>query len=130
MIAYKPVGLRPAYYSDEGALKLGRIIPSSSQLGQYNISPGMVKGVGGTALIVALALSAGATWVGIRTGLKERGFLSITGWVVGVAGALTGLAELTGLVALAAVPVTGITIPAPPAPVIAPAPGGATVTAR
>ena len=46
---------------------------------------------------VSLALTAGGTWVGIHTGLKERGFLSFTGWTVGI---LSGVGVLTNLASL------------------------------
>lgn len=44
---------------------------------------------------------AGSAWVGIRTGMKESGFLGVAGWGVGVMGALTGLLGLTCLLKLA-----------------------------
>lgn len=64
--------------------------------------------------LVALALSAGGTWIGVRTGLREKGFLSVTGWAVGVASALTGLTSMGILAALPFVP-TSVATPATPA---------------
>jgi hypothetical protein len=55
-------------------------------------SLGIVVGLGYTVV------SAGATWVGIHTGIKEKGFLSFTGWTVGV---LAGLSSLLTLATVA-----------------------------
>jgi hypothetical protein len=55
-------------------------------------SLGIVVGLGYTVV------SAGVTWVGIHTGIKEKGFLSFTGWTVGV---LAGLSSLLTLATVA-----------------------------
>lgn len=61
--------------------------------------------------VIALALSAGAAWLGIRTGLKERGFLSATGWAVATGSVLTGLTSMGLLAALPFVPASAATAP-------------------
>lgn len=69
-----------------------------------------VAGVG----LVALALAAGGTWIGVRTGLRESGLLSVTGWAVGVASALTALTSVGVLAALPFMP-NAVATPASPA---------------
>lgn len=54
--------------------------------------------------VVALALAAGGTWLGVRTGLREDGFLGFTGWAVAVGSALTALTSIGLLAALPFVP--------------------------
>lgn len=60
-----------------------------------------VAGAAGLGMVVGLGytvVSAGATWVGIHTGIKEKGFLSFTGWTVGI---LAGLSSLLTLATVA-----------------------------
>jgi len=61
---------------------------------------GKVAGVGMVVGAGVLALSAGTAWVGIHTGVKEKGFLSFTGWTVGVLAGLGGLLTLTTIAGL------------------------------
>ena len=46
------------------------------------------------------AVSVGAAWVGIHTGIKEKGFLSFTGWTVGILAGLSGLFTLATVAGL------------------------------
>ena len=69
-----------------------------ARLAQAN---GSEKAAAAGLLLGNLALAAGGTWVGLTTGLKQKGFLSFTGYVVGVVSALGGLTTLLGLGALA-----------------------------
>jgi len=98
---YHPAGRRSTYESP------ARLAQTADDVKKAKTQ---VAGVG----LVALALAAGGTWIGIRTGLRESGFLSLTGWAVGVASALTGLTSVGVLAALPFVP-GSVATPASPA---------------
>ncbi len=66
--------------------------------------------------IVNLALSGATTYVGLWTGMNQKGVLSIAGWVVGIAGGLSTLMKLGDVASAAAGAVSA------PAPATAPAP--------
>jgi hypothetical protein len=59
-----------------------------------------VAGMGMAVGVGVLAVSAGTTWVGIHTGIKEKGFLSFTGWTVGILAGLGGILTLTTIAGL------------------------------
>lgn len=44
-------------------------------------------------------VAGAAAWAAIRTGMKEKGLVSLAGWVGGVGAGLAALTGLTGLVA-------------------------------
>lgn len=44
--------------------------------------------------LLGLGWTAAGTWVGIRTGMKGSGLLSVAGWVAGIGSALAGLTIL------------------------------------
>lgn len=44
--------------------------------------------------LLALGITVGGTWVGVRTGIKEKGFLSLTGWTVGI---MSGIGVLSNM---------------------------------
>ncbi len=93
MITYQPVVFRPAY-SMYHRPALGQAVQPPPI---PNVTPATVKTVSGLMGTALIALSAATAWVGIRTGMKEKGSLfGVTGWVVGVAGVLSGLFELVG----------------------------------
>ena len=94
MITYQPVVFRPAY-SMYHRPALGQQAPPP--VVAPNVTAGTVKAVSGVMGVALVTLSAATAWVGIRTGMKEKGSLfGITAWVVGVAGVLSGLFELVG----------------------------------
>lgn len=95
-------GARPIYRGPSS--RLAQATASSSDMTKAKTQ---LAGMG----LVALGLSAGATWIGLRTGLREKGFLSITGWTVGVASALTGLTSLGLLAAIPFLPAVPVTTP-------------------
>lgn len=98
-----PLG-RPQFAPGRTRMAIHRPIRMASRpapiarLAQAN---GTEKAAAAGLLIGNLALAAGGTWVGITTGLKQKGFLSFTGYVVGVVSALGGLTTLLGLGSLA-----------------------------
>lgn len=108
-------GGRPAYRGPR-SLRMGQTTTASAA--DMTKAKTQLAGMG----VVALALSAGGTWVGLRTGLREKGFLSIAGWTVGVAAALTGLTSLGLLAAIPFLPAVPVTTPVTVAPAPAPAP--------
>jgi len=99
--SYHPVVYRPAYST--------MYRPSLGQQPEPNITPGQVKAAAGIVGLGMLALSSATAWVGIRTGLKEGGsFFGVAAWVVGIAGALSGLFELIGMTSVLAQPSAAI----------------------
>jgi hypothetical protein len=79
-------------------MRMGQRPAPHARLAQANAA---VKAAASGLLLGNLALAAGGTWVGLTTGLKQKGFLSFTGYVVGVVSALGGLTTLLGLGATA-----------------------------
>lgn len=116
MFAYAPGGLR---------LQPVSIVPGYRGLGQAVIPPtpppplppsafiqpvrSVAEGIAGiarTGMAVGagmVILSAGAVWVGIHTGIKEKGFLSFTGWTVGVLAGMGGVLTLATIAGLGAI---------------------------
>lgn len=77
-------------------------------------------GKGGTMRTIDAALDSalfgGIAYLGISTGLKEKGTtLSVVGWVVGVMGAAKGLLSLSRLFMMATEPAPVPAAPLPPA---------------
>ena len=89
--AWRPEVLAPMTYK-----------PSAS-IGQAPPSVAAAVGAGVVAGAVSTAIGAATAYVGIRTGAKESGFLSILGWIVGVGGGLFALSSLAATVMLAVV---------------------------
>jgi hypothetical protein len=54
--------------------------------------------------LAVTTLSGAAAWVGIRTGLRDSGVVSIAGWAVGLAGAILGLTTILGTAGLLMTP--------------------------
>src|SRR5579871_5123620 len=59
-----------------------------------------VAGMGMAVGVGVLAVTAGTAWVGIHTGIEEKGFLSFTGWTVGILAGLGGILTLTTIAGL------------------------------
>lgn len=89
MIQYKPVAYRQAAKHPIRRHEVGQITSQEAR----NLT------VGG--LLLDTAFSAGATWVGINTGVRTSGLLSILGWVVGIGGGLRTIVDLVGLASVA-----------------------------
>ncbi len=95
MITYQPVVFRPAYSMYHRPV-LGQQTPPPAAV-PPDVTAGMVKTVSGVMGAALVTLSAATAWVGIRTGMKEKGsFFGVAAWVVGVAGVLSGVFELIG----------------------------------
>lgn len=47
--------------------------------------------------ILRLVYHAGGTWLGIRTGLKEKGVTSTIGWILGVGMGVAGILDVVSL---------------------------------
>lgn len=95
MIAYKLAPFRLGRQWLRPDLSLSQAAPPSADV-KAAAATGLLA-LGGVALI-ELGITAGGTWVGIRTGLKEKGFLSFTGWVVGITSGVGALASLAALI--------------------------------
>ncbi len=117
MLSYAQSGLRlqavrlvPRYLGQGGAPfpptppPITPPIPPAAPLSDLLPKKEIAQAVAGAANMgIAVGLgytvvSAGVTWVGIHTGIKEKGFLSFTGWTVGV---LAGLSSLLTLATVA-----------------------------
>lgn len=83
MIAYRPHVRLPAYQLP--APRAQAPVLAGPQLGQVWNSIGPVPS------LVGAAIGAGSAWVGWTVGKEKRGFLSVTGYVVAVVGALGAL---------------------------------------
>lgn len=94
MISYHPVRLAQAAVPRLSPMP---IVQAPAANGPPSASGNLLT-LGGIAL-VALGIAAGGTWIGVRTGLQEKGFLSLTGWTVGVVSGVAALANLATLVA-------------------------------
>lgn len=106
MYAYQPVLRRPSYAP---RYQPPAVAQTKASLGQA-LSPserGLVIAGG----LLGTAISAGVAWVGIATGMREKGFLSALGWGVGVLFGLRSVITLgttalvgTGLLSAASTP--------------------------
>lgn len=77
---------------------------ASRRLGQEAPTGSQIKTAGVGLGLLSTTLSGAAAWVGLHTGIKESGILSIAGWVVGVTGAIMGAMSFFGTVGLLLTP--------------------------
>lgn len=111
MFAYAPVALRPVRLAprfgvlgQQGSLPTGPaprppILPPMAKIAVLDTisslaGQGMLYGAG------MLLVTGGTAWVGIHTGIKEKGVLSFTGWTVGILAGLGGVLTLTAIAGL------------------------------
>lgn len=87
MIVYKLASYRPPAFR-----------PPRMCLGQ---SAGTVRYTGLGLSLIMTTLGAAGAWVGIHTGVKEKGWLSAAGWTMGVVGGLFGLISFLGAAQMA-----------------------------
>ncbi len=94
MITYQGIPYRPHY-----ALPVAGPVARMAQANEVSDRPfrpltaqeiGIVLAAGTAHLILAAATG----WVGIHTGIKSKGILSIAGWVTGVVGVLSSVGSL------------------------------------
>lgn len=64
-----------------------------SDLGQSKVG---IAAIGALPLLLGGALGAATAWVGFSTGSREKGLLSVSGYVIGALGALGALSGLVG----------------------------------
>lgn len=94
MITYRPPAYKPPAYRPAPPRKLGQEAPTGAQIKTAGVGLGLVS----------VTLSGAAAWVGIHTGMKEQGILSIAGWLVGVTGAILGGTSFFGTMGLLLTP--------------------------
>lgn len=94
MITYRPAAYKPPSYRPAPPRKLGQEAPTGAQIKTAGVGLGLVS----------VTLSGAAAWVGIHTGMKEQGILSIAGWLVGVTGAILGGTSFFGTMGLLLTP--------------------------
>jgi hypothetical protein len=70
-------------------------------MSQAPAMPALTPGVKAIALTIAIAMGAATAWVGLDTGARRTGLLSILGYVVGIGGGLSAAIDLVGLGAVA-----------------------------
>lgn len=122
MIGYQPVALRlghtPNFYPVPGGLNVTARLAQNDPLTKAKAKS--VLAASAVVGLTSLAITAGGTWVGIRTGIKEKGFLSFTGWIVGIASGLGAAANL-GVLAVSLAALVGLKdLPLPEAPAASP----------
>lgn len=74
---------------------MAQAVPASSAAA--SASPAIPMGVKAFALTFAIAMAGATAWVGIDTGMRRKGFLSILGYVIGAGGALSGVIDIAAL---------------------------------
>jgi hypothetical protein len=99
MFPYKAISYHPANMLSARRMPLGQL------------TPGQEKAVAIGGSLLSGAFSGATAWVGIWTGQRATGFLSVLGWVIGIGGAIGAGLSLIEAALLA----TG-TIPVPPLP--------------
>lgn len=113
MMATRTMPLRtgnPLFYSGDRPVFRGpsrRLSQGTPSAAEMTTAKRQLAGMG----VAAMAIAAGGTWVGIRTGLREKGFLSVAGWTVGIASALTALTSLGILAVIPFIPSVPVTTP-------------------
>lgn len=103
MFGYRPVLLPEVRLAGAGRelIAFAATAPSSA-LSQGTPYPSKGEAAALRGVLAAGILFGGAAgYVGIRTALKERGWLSAAGWVSGIGGTLIGLFNLVTLGAVA-----------------------------
>lgn len=86
----------PAFRPNELPTVLGQpVVAQPFILGQtFDEILGMPASCGD---ILRLAYHAGGTWLGIRTGMKERGVTSTVGWILGVGMGIAAVLDIVSL---------------------------------
>ena len=91
MNAYRPAAYRPTQYRAPFMAQ----VPAVVQTAPVPATAPMAIPEG----LLWTSLAAAAAYAGIRTGMKEKGFLSVVGWAGGIAAGLAALTGLTGVIA-------------------------------
>lgn len=92
MITYKLASYRPVKF--QPVMKLGQ-------------DTARIRVLAMGANLALAALAAGTAWVGIRTGIRDKGFVRVVGWITGIAAGFAGLAHLAGVAGAAVMPMAG-----------------------
>lgn len=118
MISYRPVPLNMGQSFIQRVTPLQALRPATDTAGPMERDAWLA--LAGFSL-GGLVITGAATWVGIHTGIKEKGLLSFAGWTVGIIMGIGALEFLVGTIVAG----TGlITMPRASAPAAAPKPQG------
>lgn len=118
MIGYQS-GYAPVYSRRLSPVRLSQAAPapgsapaSAPEAPPSKLTPGVIRVALTGGLVVETALGAAGTWVGLFTGQKATGLLSVLGYAVGAVSAVSGLVSLAELVIYVA---KGLPVPQVPA---------------
>ncbi len=70
--------------------------PTLAQPAQIAQTKGELKAAGAIPLLISAAMAGGLAWVGFSTGSREKGLLSVLGYVFGVIGGLGAATSVLG----------------------------------
>ena len=113
MIGYES-GYAPVYSRRFTPVRLSQAAanpPATPVTPPSKLTPGVIRGVLTGGLVIETALGAAGTWVGLFTGSKASGLLSILGYTVGAVSAVSGIVSLAELVMYIA---NGLPVPTVP----------------
>lgn len=96
MIPYRPARLSMGQSFVQRISPFQALNPAPDQAGPMERDAWIALGAFST---VGLIISGAGTWVGIHTGIKERGLLSFAGWTVGILMGVGALEFLIGVIA-------------------------------
>lgn len=102
----------PVYARRISPVRLSQATPPSTPTPPSKLTPGVIRTVLTGGLVIETALGAAGTWVGLYTGQKASGLLSILGYTVGAVSAVSGVVSLAELVVYVA---KGLPVPQVPA---------------
>lgn len=117
MIGYQS-GYAPVYSRRFSPVRLSQAAATPAAAPEAppsKLTPGVIRGVLTGGLVIETALGAAGTWVGLFTGQKASGLLSILGYTVGAVSAVSGIVSLAELVIYIAKGLPVPTVPAGPA---------------
>lgn len=97
MIGYQS-GYAPVYARRISPVRLSQAVPAETSAPPSRLTPGVIRTALTGGLVIETALGAAGTWVGLFTGQKASGLLSILGYTVGAVSAVSGVVSLAELV--------------------------------
>jgi hypothetical protein len=114
MIGYQS-GYAPVYARRISPVRLSQAAPTPGSTPAQlpsKLTPGVIRVTLTGGLLFETALGAAGAWVGLFTGQKAKGLLSVVGYTVGAVSAVSGIVSLAELVIYVA---KGLPVPVVPA---------------